>query len=124
MFEPDVPEPLPAKPVHPTSGGFEDDEPPSRPGRHAAWRDVPDHLWDDWRWQTQNSVRSVRQLRNLLPFAPDELEALGYRDLRAGSALALVEWPERGAGALGTADLSAEIAYANQGRRLTLAASD
>ena len=52
----------------------------------------------------------------------DELEALGYRDLRAGSALALVEWPERGAGALGTADLSAELAYANQGRRLTLAA--
>jgi lysine 2,3-aminomutase len=76
MFEPDVPEPLPAEPMVPTDG-LEDDEPPSRPGRHAAWRDVPDDLWDDWRWQTQNSVRSVRQLRNLLPFAPDELEALG-----------------------------------------------
>ena len=77
MFEPDVPEPLPADPVLPTTGGFEDDEPPSRPGRHAAWTDVPDDLWDDWRWQTQNSVRSVRQLRTLLPFASDELEALG-----------------------------------------------
>jgi lysine 2,3-aminomutase len=77
MFEHDASQSLPADPVLPTTGGFEDDEPPSRPGRHAAWRDVPDDLWDDWRWQTQNSVRSVRQLRNLLPFAPDELEALG-----------------------------------------------
>ncbi|HET6573406.1 MAG TPA: KamA family radical SAM protein [Fimbriiglobus sp.] len=72
MFEPDAPEP-----VLSTHGEFEDDKPPSRPGRHAVWTDVPDHQWDDWRWQTQNSVRSVRQLRNLLPFAQDELEALG-----------------------------------------------
>src|SRR5439155_24906892 len=43
----------------------------------SLWNDVPAEQWDDWRWQTQNSIRSVRQLRNLLPFAPDELEALG-----------------------------------------------
>ena len=56
---------------------FEDDEPPSRSRRHPLWQDVPDEQWDDWRWQTQNSIRSVRQLRTLLRFAPDELEALG-----------------------------------------------
>ena len=34
-------------------------------------RDVPDHQWDDWRWQTQNSIRSVRQLRTLTTPATD-----------------------------------------------------
>jgi lysine 2,3-aminomutase len=56
---------------------FDDDEPPSTPRRHDAWRDVPDHQWDDWKWQMQNAVRSVRQLRTLLEFTDDELEAIG-----------------------------------------------
>jgi lysine 2,3-aminomutase len=71
MFEP---EPRPLAPADVARG--EDDEPPS-PRRHPVWHDVPDHQWDDWRWQTQNSVRSVRQLRTLLPFTPAELEAIG-----------------------------------------------
>jgi lysine 2,3-aminomutase len=75
MFEPE-PRPL-APAAGPDSPRAEDDEPPSPPRRHPAWRDVPDHLWDDWRWQTQNSVRSVRQLRHLLAFSPAELEAIG-----------------------------------------------
>jgi lysine 2,3-aminomutase len=54
-----------------------DDEPPSRPRRHEMWRDVPDHQWEDWRWQSQNAVRSVRQLRDLLPFSDAELETIG-----------------------------------------------
>ena len=57
--------------------GCDDDEPPSRPRRHPLWQEVPDHKWDDWHWQSQNAIRSVRQLRELLPFAPDELEAMG-----------------------------------------------
>jgi lysine 2,3-aminomutase len=77
MFEPDPSRPLPIPAAVPAAGGFEDDEPPSSPRRHPTWADVPDELWDDWRWQTQNSIRSVRQLRTLLPFAPDELEAIG-----------------------------------------------
>src|SRR5437588_1280878 len=60
-----------------TSYGFDYEEPPGKPRRHPLWRDVPDKQWDDWRWQSQNAVRSVRQLRNLLPFSPDELEAIG-----------------------------------------------
>jgi len=54
-----------------------DEEPPARPQRHPQWRDIPDHQWDDWRWQSQNAIRSVRQLRNLLSFTPEELEAIG-----------------------------------------------
>jgi lysine 2,3-aminomutase len=60
-----------------TACGFEEEEPPGSPKRHPLWRDTPDHQWDDWRWQSQNAIRSVRQLRDLLPFTPDELEAVG-----------------------------------------------
>jgi lysine 2,3-aminomutase len=68
---------LPSRPVAGSSDGFEEEEPPSKPRRHPIWRDVPDHLWDDWRWQSQNAIRSVRQLRSLLPFSPEELEIIG-----------------------------------------------
>ncbi|MGL6094875.1 MAG: KamA family radical SAM protein [Fimbriiglobus sp.] len=77
MFESDPTRPLPSYQAVPAAGAFDDDEPPSLPRRHPAWKDVPDALWDDWRWQTQNSIRSVRQLRHLLPFNPAELEAIG-----------------------------------------------
>ncbi len=56
---------------------FEDDEPPSTPRRHLAWEDVPQRQWDDWRWQMQNAIRSVRQLRTLLRFTDEELEVIG-----------------------------------------------
>src|SRR4029077_8878349 len=57
--------------------GFEEEEPPGKSRRHPLWRQVPAHQWDDWRWQSQNAIRSVRQLRDLLPFPPEELEAIG-----------------------------------------------
>jgi lysine 2,3-aminomutase len=69
---------LACPPVPQTVGAFnDDDEPPSQPRRHSTWVDVPDHQWDDWRWQSQNAIRSVRQLRNLLCFTNEELEAIG-----------------------------------------------
>jgi lysine 2,3-aminomutase len=70
-----------------TTSGLEEEEPPGKPRRHPLWRDVPDHIWDDWRWQSQNAIRSVRQLRNLLPFTSAELEAIG--DLEAHYKLAV-----------------------------------
>jgi lysine 2,3-aminomutase len=57
--------------------GHEEEEPPGKPRRHPLWRNVPKKQWDDWRWQSQNAIRSVRQLRELLPFQPEELEAIG-----------------------------------------------
>src|SRR5580704_1703000 len=60
-----------------TLSGIEEDEPPGKPRRHPLWRDVPDKQWNDWRWQSQNAIRSVRQLRDLLPFTSEELEAIG-----------------------------------------------
>src|SRR5438034_2089747 len=65
------------RPFSEAKGGVDEEEPPGKPKRLPLWRDVPDHQWDDWRWQSQNAIRSVRQLRDLLPFSPEELEAIG-----------------------------------------------
>src|SRR5215470_17053914 len=67
--------------------GIEEEEPPGKPKRHPLWRNVPKKLWDDWRWQSQNAIRSVRQLRELLPFAPADLEVMG--ELEAEYKLAI-----------------------------------
>jgi len=53
---------------------------------------------------------------------PQELEYLGLRDLMEGDCVLLVEWPERGKGALPTPDLIVRIAHAGEGRVLELAA--
>lgn len=42
---------------------------------------------------------------------PQEVEALGVRDLLTSDAILLVEWPERGAGMLPVADLAISILY-------------
>src|SRR5437660_6504125 len=76
-----------ARPVHPTHCGPDEEEPPGKPRRHPLWRDTPDHLWDDWRWQSQNAIRSVRQLRHLLPFTPEELEAVGALEAEYKTAI-------------------------------------
>lgn len=47
---------------------------------------------------------------------PDELEFLGLDDLAADARLWLVEWPERGAGALPRADLRIRLAVDGNGR--------
>ena len=44
---------------------------------------------------------------------PQELELIGIRDLLAGTALLLVEWPERGGGVLPRADLTLQIGRAH-----------
>ncbi|HEV3416094.1 MAG TPA: KamA family radical SAM protein [Pirellulales bacterium] len=44
--------------------------------RHPFWKDVPDDLWEDWRWQRQHAVRTTAQLAELLPLPPAEIAAL------------------------------------------------
>lgn len=47
---------------------------------------------------------------------PGELEWLGLDALADPEALVLIEWPERGLGALPAADIELELAYAGDGR--------
>jgi tRNA threonylcarbamoyladenosine biosynthesis protein TsaE len=53
---------------------------------------------------------------------PGELEWLGLDALADPAALVLVEWPERGRGALPAADLTLHLAYADGGRQARLQA--
>jgi tRNA threonylcarbamoyladenosine biosynthesis protein TsaE len=51
---------------------------------------------------------------------PEELEYLGMRDLLEASSVLLVEWPERGTGALPPPELVIHIAHAALARDLVL----
>jgi tRNA threonylcarbamoyladenosine biosynthesis protein TsaE len=53
---------------------------------------------------------------------PGELEWLGLDALADETALVLVEWPERGAGALPAADLELGLDYAGDGRHARMGA--
>jgi tRNA threonylcarbamoyladenosine biosynthesis protein TsaE len=54
--------------------------------------------------------------------AADELEYLGLDELRDPRAIVLVEWPERGKGALPAADLELLLEHAGQARTARLQA--
>src|SRR5262245_12072164 len=52
----------------------------------------------------------------------EQIEELGIRELLDRTHVLLVEWPERGAGALPAEDLTVELEYAEEGRRLRMSA--
>ena len=54
---------------------------------------------------------------------PEELEFMGIRDYFGDLSVCLVEWPERGLGALPSADLVITIERDNTGRRLRFCAA-
>jgi tRNA threonylcarbamoyladenosine biosynthesis protein TsaE len=65
--------------------------------------------------------RSIYHLDLYRLLDPREVEALGLRDLLQPLAVLLIEWPDRGSGALPPFDLAIDIEYApRSGRQLTL----
>ncbi len=53
---------------------------------------------------------------------PEELEYMGIRDYFSDDTLCLVEWPERGAGIIGAADIALTLLYCDNGRELSACA--
>ena len=53
---------------------------------------------------------------------PEELEFMGIRDYFAENTICLIEWAEKGAGLLASADLLVNIAYAENARNIELLA--
>ncbi len=54
------------------------DDPPlivstSRPNR---WTDIPDHQWNDWRWQLAHRLNSLDDFEGLLDLTPEEIDGL------------------------------------------------
>ena len=83
--------------VGPDADRADTDEPPGwplaaippdpAPDRHPTWADVPAERWDDWRWQSQNAVRTPQQLVDLLATTAAEREA--FDRLQADYKLAI-----------------------------------
>lgn len=44
--------------------------------RHPHWKDVPNELWEDWRWQRQHAIKTTAQLAELISLPSDEIAAL------------------------------------------------
>ncbi|MGB5096562.1 MAG: tRNA (adenosine(37)-N6)-threonylcarbamoyltransferase complex ATPase subunit type 1 TsaE [Porticoccaceae bacterium] len=55
---------------------------------------------------------------------PEELEWIGGRDYFDGESICLIEWPERGAGALPPPDLTLSLELAGTGRALWITAGN
>ncbi|HZZ28578.1 MAG TPA: KamA family radical SAM protein [Pirellulales bacterium] len=60
----------------------ETEEPPgleqtqNRGHRNPVWSQIPEHLWQDWQWQRQHSIRTTAQLAELMPLEAEEIAAL------------------------------------------------
>jgi len=59
------------------------EEPPGkRSGKRRFFYDIPDNLWNDWKWQFRNRITTIEQLSQLIPMSLDEkllLEAVTQR---------------------------------------------
>ncbi|MGQ0286074.1 tRNA (adenosine(37)-N6)-threonylcarbamoyltransferase complex ATPase subunit type 1 TsaE [Pasteurellaceae bacterium 22721_9_1] len=54
---------------------------------------------------------------------PEELEFMGIRDYFSANSICLIEWAEKGANLLTSADLIVNISYANEARHIELVAN-
>jgi len=57
---------------------------PKRPflsRRAAAYREVPDEQWNDWRWQLSHRLNTVEELQQVVPLTESERQALSTKGL-------------------------------------------
>jgi lysine 2,3-aminomutase len=55
--------------------------------RHPFWNDVPNQLWQDWRWQRQHAVRTTAQLAELIEIP--ERDRARFTELEAKYRMAI-----------------------------------
>ena len=61
-----------------------EEEPPSRTAtnRHRLFGNIPDSLWNDWKWHFQNRITTVEQLAQFIPLSRAEQAQLSIVTLR------------------------------------------
>jgi len=55
-----------------------EEEPPGKTAanRHRFFRDIPDSIWSDWRWQFRNRITTVDELTKFIPLSTEERDQL------------------------------------------------
>jgi lysine 2,3-aminomutase len=61
-----------------------EEKPPSKivTTRYRFFRDVPDSLWNDWKWQFRNRITRVEQLTQFIPLSAEEQAQLRLVTMR------------------------------------------
>jgi lysine 2,3-aminomutase len=61
-----------------------DEEPPGKTatGRHRFLSDIPDNIWNDWKWQFRNRITSIEQLAQFIPLSAEEQAQLRLVTMR------------------------------------------
>ncbi|PYE52936.1 KamA family radical SAM protein [Deinococcus yavapaiensis] len=49
--------------------------------RAAPWKDVPDELWYDWKWQLKNRINSLEELEQILELTESERIGISAKDI-------------------------------------------
>ena len=49
--------------------------------RAAAFADVPDEKWNDWRWQLSNRLNTAEEIEKVIPLTESERKALQTQGL-------------------------------------------
>lgn len=44
--------------------------------RFELFKDIPDELWNDWKWQLKNRIETLEELKRYIPLTPEEEEGV------------------------------------------------
>jgi lysine 2,3-aminomutase len=61
-----------------------EEEPPGKIAatRYRFFRDIPDNIWNDWKWQFRNRITRVKQLAQFIPLSTEEQTQLRLVTMR------------------------------------------
>ncbi len=61
--------------------------------RAAAYMDVPDEKWNNWRWQLSNRINTVEEFEKVVPLTNSERKALSIRSPIGGLLVFISAYP-------------------------------